>query len=161
MCGLSGILTVNNPASAALPADIDKLENMARLLANRGASSFEKNRENGQESPETGGPAIDADTYLGGKQHIEELAMQVRSLKRNEPFFQIYTHPQMLNLLESIAGRISGVIEAESRWLDQHMGRVTPEAIAVMAAGIEKGRHLEHRLLAVNIDHPHTAMCAE
>jgi glucosamine--fructose-6-phosphate aminotransferase (isomerizing) len=77
------------------------------------------------------------DHYLGGGEHVDSLLRAVRGLKRNDVFFTFFIDPNIQNELSDFARRLSMVVDSESKYLAEHLGRLDSEDVDILTRRIE------------------------
>ncbi|MGA8181625.1 MAG: glutamine--fructose-6-phosphate aminotransferase, partial [Desulfobacterales bacterium] len=124
-CGITGIVSFKskNPADdhmglAVLKAMMDKLEGCLFGNCKQDELRFK-------------------DHYLGGGEHVDSLLRAVRDLKRNDVFFTFFINPDIQNELMDVAGRLSTVVDSESKYLAEYMGRLDSEDVDILTRRIE------------------------
>jgi glucosamine--fructose-6-phosphate aminotransferase (isomerizing) len=77
------------------------------------------------------------DHYLGGGEHVDSFLLAIRSLKRNDVFYTFFSHPEIRNELSDFARRLSKIVDSESKYLAEHMGRLDFEDVDILIRRIE------------------------
>jgi glucosamine--fructose-6-phosphate aminotransferase (isomerizing) len=77
------------------------------------------------------------DHYLAGGEHVDSLLRAVRDLKRNDVFFTFFIDPNIQNELMDVAGRLSTIVDSESKYLAEYMGRLDSEDVDILTRRIE------------------------
>ncbi len=124
-CGLAGIVSCkikkaidNQIDMASLDALVDRIE----------ASSFKNS-------------FIKECTFDGSclaeAEHIDSLSKTLNSLKREDRFYEIFIHDDIQNAFLKLAERISGVIDIESGFLSDYMGRLNLSEVDAISKRIE------------------------
>jgi len=77
------------------------------------------------------------DHYLAGGEPVDSLLRAVRDLKRNDVFFTFFIDPNIQNELMDVAGRLSTIVDSESKYLAEYMGRLDSEDVDILTRRIE------------------------
>lgn len=124
-CGLSGIVGKRRSKKAAEPVNLAALEEMIQaVLAGNSNSSVAVAVSLGEK-------------YLGGPIVLSDLLSQVRALKNDNHFTEVFTGEAIQTALAGMAGRSAELLSAEEAFLAQHMGRIDAGQLKRM------DRHLE------------------
>lgn len=124
-CGLAGIVSFKKEKTPAVKTDMASIEESIKKIEARSFLLCVKNNY-----------SID-DNYLCGKKVIQSLLENVRELKRDEQFFDIYNSKEDQERLASLSKQINGIIASESKILKEKMGQLEPSAVDVMSSRIE------------------------
>jgi len=124
-CGITGIVSFKNKKEAVDHADIDVLNGMVEKLESRLFQDCKNNN------------LCFNDHYLGGKGHVDALFQAVRTLKRNGTFYDFFTNDKSQNELAGFARRLSRVVDSESKYLADHMGRLNSQEVDILIHRID------------------------
>ncbi len=124
-CGLTGIVAFKHKKTTDDRVDVAVLNHMLKKLEDHKVQNC---RQNG----------LDFEShYLGGKVHVDALMKAVRSLKSNEPFYHLFVDTQRQDELSEFAGRLSEIIESESKFLSDHLGRLPSKDVDILVRRID------------------------
>ncbi len=124
-CGIAGIVSFNKSKKPAPVIDIASIENSIEKID---LSSFECCIKNNFSL---------VDNYLCGKEMVESLLENVRELKRDEPFFEIFSGKNIQNKIDGLSKRINKIIDSESAILSEKMGILEASAVDTISHRIE------------------------
>ncbi len=124
-CGITGIISFNKSKKPAPKIDIASIENSVKKIESR---SFELCIKDNV--------SLD-DHYLCGRDMVESLLENVRELKRDELFFEIFTNKNIQNRIFELSKRINKIIDSESTILSEKMGLLEPSAVETISSRIE------------------------
>ncbi len=133
MCGLSGILPVKPTAESDVridPAFLAALNDLAGKMESRTGAGLKV---------AGGSPAAG---HLGGQDLLEDLWTRVRAMKRDRQFHDIHSRPEIQADLHAFSERVSGLVASESRWLTDHVGRLSPGDVETMMSHIDQLRDM-------------------
>ena len=116
-CGLTGIVAFKHKKTTNGRVDVAVLNQMLKKLEDHKVQNCRQN------------DLCFESHYLGGKDHVEALLKTVRSLKSNEAFYHLFVDTHRQDELSEFAGRLSEIIESESRFLRDHLGRLQSKDI--------------------------------
>ncbi len=124
-CGLAGIVSFKRKDQVRMTIDMDAMQAMAATIKRKGLETFNSGSD-------------DFDTYyLGGETLVADFAAIVRTLKEDAQFSEIYFDESLQSMLNSIAGQLTSVIEAESRQMEAVSGRLAADRFDIMSRQIE------------------------
>jgi glutamine---fructose-6-phosphate transaminase (isomerizing) len=124
-CGITGIVSFKNQKPADDPAGLAVLNDMIDKLE---GCLFGNCKQDDLRFK---------DHYLGGGEHVDSLLRVVRGLKRNDVFFTFFADPKIQNELSDFALRLSTIVDLESKYLTEHMGRLDSGDVDILTRRIE------------------------
>ena len=124
-CGITGIVSFKNKKEADDHTDPVVLNGMVEKLEVRRFKNCKQDN------------LCLKDYYLGGKGHVDSLFQAVRTLKRNDAFYDFFTDENSQNELAGVAQRLSNVIDSESKYLADHMGHLNSEEVDILIHRID------------------------
>jgi glucosamine--fructose-6-phosphate aminotransferase (isomerizing) len=124
-CGLAGIVSFKKEKKPVGKIDVSYIEESVKKIEARSFINCVKN-----------GYPVD-ENYLCGKEAVESLLENVRELKRDAHFFNIYKSEEDQEKLKSLFKRIDDITESESKILSEKMGQLEPSSVDVMSGRIE------------------------
>ncbi|GBC59386.1 glutamine--fructose-6-phosphate aminotransferase [Desulfonema ishimotonii] len=77
------------------------------------------------------------ENYLGGAETLNAMRQAVRALKKDAPFFTIFSDKSIGHSLSAIAENLDRFIDVETRRLDDIMGRLSAADVDAASRGIE------------------------
>ncbi|MBW1867265.1 MAG: SIS domain-containing protein, partial [Deltaproteobacteria bacterium] len=104
---------------------MDAMQDMTATIEHRGMESF---------ASESGDFEM---YYLGGKSLVFDFAAVVQTLKEDAHFSEIYFNDALQSKLNSIAKRLTSVIDSESRQMDVISGQIATDRFAVISRQME------------------------
>ena len=125
-CGIAGIVTFINQKTDKISLDITEIEKLLQCIEDNNCSTCDVDDLN-----------VVAEQYLGGNTIIDALRRSVLVMKKNEPFFAIFTDPGLQHLLGQVSKRLKRIIEAEVIELTENMGHLDAGRVDVMSDRIE------------------------
>ncbi|MBW1726114.1 MAG: hypothetical protein JRJ62_00770, partial [Deltaproteobacteria bacterium] len=111
-CGLAGIVSFKKKNKTDDRIDINSLKDMFIKIQDL---CYENCRQNGLNLE---------DHYLGGEKQIAALFQNVRNLKCNDLFYNLFIHRNSQRELEKMADHFFEFIDKEQRLLDLQMGNL-------------------------------------
>ena len=124
-CGITGIVSFKSQKPAVDHSDLSVLNDMIDKLESYLFGNCKQDNLHFK------------DHYLGGGEHIESLLRTVRGLKRNDVFFTFFTDHRIQNELSDFARRLSLIVDSESKYLTEHMGRLDSKDVDIVTRRIE------------------------
>jgi len=135
-CGLAGIVSFKKKKTGG-SIDTACLNDMVKKIEARGYSEL----------------SLVSD-YLGGEKHIASLMQEVRALKEQSRFYDIFKSKDLQNELSKLAHRLLHVVNREKKIFADQMGYLEPDVVNAMSRNIESLKDIEWCLtseLAENI----------
>ena len=129
-CGLAGIVSFKKEHKDIRGADIAEIEKSIDGMEARIFDLCEKNN------------LSVGDNYLCGGEFLDSLLEKARALKRDEPFFEIFTKKDLQDKIGTLSERIGRITESESKILSGRMGQLEPGAVEIMSKRIEDLKYL-------------------
>ena len=124
-CGLTGIVAFKQKKTSDDRVDVAVLNQMLQKIEDHRVQICRQN------------DLCFESHYLGGKDHVKALLKEVRRLKLNEPFYHLFADTGRQDELSEFAGRLSGIIESESKFLSEHLGRLQTEDVDILVQRID------------------------
>ncbi|MFH2046904.1 MAG: SIS domain-containing protein [Pseudomonadota bacterium] len=124
-CGIACIISFNKSNKPAANIDIAFLENSIEKIESRSFELCVKNKFSLDEN------------YFCGKDMVASLLANVRELKSNECFFEIFENKNIQNKIIELSKRINKFIDSESKILAAKMGVLEPSAVETISKRIE------------------------
>ncbi|MDH3566132.1 MAG: glutamine--fructose-6-phosphate aminotransferase, partial [Desulfobacteraceae bacterium] len=124
-CGLTGIVAFKHKKTTDDRIDVGVLNPMLKKLEDHKVQNCRQD------------DLCFESHYLGGKDHVEALFKTVRSLKSNEAFYHLFVDPKRQEELSEFAGRLSEIIESESKILSDHLGRLQSKDVDILVRRID------------------------
>ena len=124
-CGLTGIVSFKNKKKTADRVNLSSLNDRVKKIENHGFNDCGSKDDSLHKN------------YIGGDDNIVSLLKEVRALKNDELFYEIFTDTSIHKELDKIAERISGFIATEERNLSEDVGHLRSDTVDVMSLRIE------------------------
>ena len=124
-CGITGIISFKSQKPPEDHSDFSALNDMIDKLE---GCLFGNCRQNNLPFK---------DHYLGGGNHVDSLLRAIRGLKRNAVFFRFFIDPNIQMELSDFARRLSLIVDSESKYLAENMGRLDSEDVDILTRRIE------------------------
>ncbi len=126
MCGLAGIVSLKNKKEINGHFEPAALNDMVIKIQEHNLDFCKKNNV-----------SFD-DHYLGGKNLLDALWQEVRSLKRDDLFINIFTHNEIQGEISTIGGCLYDIIRTESRLFSEQMGHLSSHDADIASQNIEQ-----------------------
>jgi len=124
-CGLAGIVSFISNKSTVSGVNITLLKEMAAIISEK-SIEFCKEKDFSLEN-----------YYLGGKDFVESLLMEVRVLKQDHLFYKIFLDHALQDDLADVSRLLNGVIEHEAKALTVRMGLLSATELDVASGRLE------------------------
>jgi len=124
-CGLAGIVSFKKKNKKDDRIDINSLKDMFIKIQDL---CYENCRQNGLNLE---------DHYLGGEKQIAALFQNVRNLKCNDLFYNLFIHRNSQRELEKMADHFFEFIDKEQRLLDLQMGNLESDEVNILSRRID------------------------
>ncbi len=124
-CGLTGIVTFKKKSKTDDRIDINSLKDMLIKIQDLCYANCRKHDLNLE------------DHYLGGEKQIDALFQNVRNLKCNDLFYNLFIHRESQHELEKFADRLFEFIDKEQRLLDHQMGNLESDNVNILSRRID------------------------
>ncbi|MGD9106136.1 MAG: SIS domain-containing protein, partial [Desulfobacterales bacterium] len=124
-CGLTGIVAFKQKNKADQTIDIESLKNMLIKIKELCYANCRQNDLNIE------------DHYLGGQTQIEAFLQNVRNLKCNDLFYNLFIHLKHQDELSRFADRLFRFIDEEEKLLDNYMGSLQSNDVDILSRRID------------------------
>jgi glucosamine--fructose-6-phosphate aminotransferase (isomerizing) len=124
-CGLAGIIAFKSSNNKKSTVDISSLKDTIRTIQKHNHKKCVLKDSN-----------LHPD-YLGGQELIKNTLKTVQELKNEIPFYNIFSDKNKQEDIVNVLKQLNSLIESESKWLADTMGRMTPDAVDAMSCRIE------------------------
>lgn len=124
-CGLAGIIAYKSSNDKNTDFDIPSLNDTIRKI-----------QKNNHKKCILKDLSLHSD-YLGGQELIKSLLKKVQRLKNGNPFYMIFSSKNNQEDISKLSKRLTELLESESKWLIDNMGRLSPEAVDTISCRIE------------------------
>ncbi|OEU63492.1 MAG: glutamine--fructose-6-phosphate aminotransferase [Desulfobacterales bacterium PC51MH44] len=124
-CGITGIVAFKNKKQTDDHIDVASLNSMVKKIETHRYADCEQN------------DLCFEDHFLGGKGLVSSLLQAVRALKCNDSFYNLFVGTESLAELTEFADRLSKIIDSESKFLADHMGRLETGDVEILSRRIE------------------------
>lgn len=124
-CGLTGIVSFKKKNKTDDRIDIASFKDMLIKIQDL---SYDNCRQNGLNLE---------DHYLGGDKQINALFKNVRNLKSNDLFYNLFIHRERQREFEKMSDRLFEFIDKEQRLLDEQMGKLKSDEVNVLSRRID------------------------
>jgi len=129
-CGLAGIVSYKNKTIRDDHIDMGSLNEMLKEIKLHQFNTCQKNNLN-----------LDS-FYLGGKAHIESLMQSVRSLKREDHFYNVFVSKKNQDQLTQYAGVSTDIINTEASLLSNRMGHLETDVADTLSRRLDDLRDI-------------------
>ncbi len=125
-CGLAGIVAIKKEKTTPVKVPIESINQLCDKIRTAGSDRFK--------------PADDttASSYLGGQPTIDALWENVQGMKRSQPFFEIFSTPEVLSQIDQIHQTLAQFATTESDWFADQMGLLGTNQVEIISARIEQ-----------------------
>ena len=124
-CGLTGIVSFKKKNKTDDRMDINSFKDMLIKIQDLCYANCKQNDLNLE------------DHYLGGEKQIHAFFQNVRNLKCNNLFYNLFIHGESQRELKKFADRLFEFIDKEERLLDHHMGRLESDEVDILSRRID------------------------
>lgn len=126
MCGLTGIVSIKNKKDTGNHIHVKALNDMAAVIQDHGFTACRNSNISFE------------DRYLGGNPHLDAFYQQVRALKQDTAFSEIFSDKEIQSGLATLGAMLSGIIDREAKLLSAHAGRLHAGEVDVISKNIEQ-----------------------